>query len=344
LTALELALRTLLVQSTFQGYEASRQHVRAEHLEARWKRMNWPVSGEIAELFAEVFAAADDFSRAIEWYERAIEGGTGDVSLRAIEQASNLRVRRAWRLVESARDARAFASPRTRSSGRLRTALNDARRVIADETRALSKLSALNTTLERESLFGGAMKRLAMVEAEAGRRTAEARAFDAMKRHYRRAVDMGREQQASNLFYPAMNVLVADLARNAGTRQWKGLDQQVVDGARQSLRARNQADPDFWSLVGQTELRMYEVMASNTWSREAPALERGFADLFKRSQGSRHWRSVYDNADFVLSRYIRRASPKSRRAAVDLLAQLETYAGAAAPRKRAPASPRSRRA
>jgi hypothetical protein len=86
---------------------------------------------------------------------------------------------------------------------------------------------------------------------------------------------------------------------------------------------------------------MYEVIAANSWGREAATIERGFADLFKRSQGSRHWRSVYDTADFVLSRYVKRASPAARRAAEDLLAQLEKYAGAAEPRQR---RVRSRRA
>ncbi len=245
------------------------------------------MSGGIADLFAQAFAAAGDFSTAIQWYEMAIESNDSDVSFRAVEQLSNLRIRQAWRAVGALRNGGQQTSTRSRAAAdrKLRAALEMARTLVSKEMKRLSKLSAFTATAERESLFGGAMKRLAMIEAEARRPAAEARALKAMKRHYERALEISQRNDVPNLFYPAMNVIVGDLTLNARSGKKQPLDAKLVETARKSIVAKNHDDPDFWSFAAQTDLLLYEAVAKGTLRQQGATIERGYADLFKRSQG-----------------------------------------------------------
>lgn len=58
-----------------------------------------------------------------------------------------------------------------------------------------------------------------------------------------------------------MNRLAAELVLNAGRPGWKGLDAADVKVIRTSLADKVRDDPDFWSVISQTELRVYEAIA-----------------------------------------------------------------------------------
>jgi hypothetical protein len=189
----------------------------------------------------------------------------------------------------------------------------------------LEKLLALQSTIERESIYGSACKRLALVEAAARRPVEERRAIEAMKLHYRRAEVIARASLASDLFYPALNYLAADLALNAGRRGWKGLDSAIVEATRASLEAKNLADPDFWSVVGQTELELYIALADGKLARTQKSLARGYQDLYRRVTAPWLWSSVFDTTRFVLQKYAVRASVKENNAADTLLACLVMF-------------------
>src|SRR6185503_7312940 len=143
----------------------------------------------------------------------------------------------------------------------LRKSLVSARTEIKGGISMLEKLGELHATLERESLRGSAYKRLALIAAVAGQPAEERRAIEAAKRHYARATTIGLESQASNVFYPGLNYLAADLAVNAGRRGWKGVDRAIVEATKKSLDDKAAADPDFWSIVGQAELQLYGALA-----------------------------------------------------------------------------------
>jgi CHAT domain-containing protein len=345
--ALELALETLLVQSTFQGYDAAYQLGRVRSLEERWQKMRWVASSEIAELFARAYGAASDLPSAIRWYETAASTAEGHVSLHILEQLSNLRIRQALKAVDAARSeserlvaapaqtGRAQAAPGSRTvrqqradaSKRLRAALLSARSTIKGEMKLFEQLTAFQETAERESLRGSAMKRLAMLEAQAKNSKAARLAIEAMSRHYQRALEIARDRNADDLFYPASNMIAAELALNAGKAKWKGLSQDLFDVARTSARKKNETDPDFWSLVAEPELRLYEAIANGSLPKQIAAIERSFRDVFKRSQAGTQWSSVSDTAHFVLDPYIARAKPaaaKAARAVLALIAQLAT--------------------
>jgi hypothetical protein len=88
---------------------------------------------------------------------------------------------------------------------------------------------------------------------------------------------------------------------NAGRPGWKGLDSAIVEAARASLEAKNLVDPDFWSVVGQTELELYIAVAVGKLARAQKSLERGYQDLYRRVRAPWLWSSVFDTAQSVNS-------------------------------------------
>src|SRR5262249_33435129 len=192
---------------THQGYESSVQLERVGALEERWRKAKWTASDGVAELFARVYAAAGDLDAAIGWYDRAIDVADGDVSIRALEQRTNLQVRGAWNTV-----AAACASPTTAGRARKREkpardasskpALEAARATIRNGVDVLDGLmKKFRPTAERANLCGSAMKRLALVEAAAGRPREELQAIEGMKRHYKSGTELCESGGLRNLLH-----------------------------------------------------------------------------------------------------------------------------------------------
>jgi hypothetical protein len=92
-----------------------------------------------------------------------------------------------------------------------------------------------------------------------------------------------------------------------------------------------EATPDFWSVVGQIELDMYESLGERALAKNLENLTSQFNATHARVQSAAMWAAVYDNATFVLSRYGRRASETEARAAADLRELLARLAGQTAP-------------
>ena len=160
---------------------------------------------------------------------------------------------------------------RVQATTRLRSAIETARRVIKDEMKQLEQLTELQDTVERASLRGSAMKRLAMLERLLVAMRPRRRAIGEMAKHYTRSVEIARDRKADNLFYPALNLIVAEVALHAGTPKWKGLSKALFDEARVSAQTSNKSNPDFWSLVAVPELQLYEVVARSNLSRSEAA-------------------------------------------------------------------------
>jgi hypothetical protein len=180
--------------------------------------------------------------------------------------------------------------------------------------------------MERESIAGSACKRLAMVESEAGSDAAALAAVRRMKAHYARAEQMARATNAPDLYYPALNRIAAELVAEAGTRGWRGLDAASLAGVRQRLADKTRDDPDFWSVAGLTELRLYEALAARALAAAQGAIVQEYEELHRRVSGTNYWRSLYDTARFVLDPYAERAGAAEKKAAAALVALLEGYA------------------
>ena len=93
---------------------------------------------------------------------------------------------------------------------------------------------------------------------------------------------------------------------------------------REWMRA---AQPDFWSVVGQTELDLYESVAAGTLAASAKALTESFTRHHERVASPKMWASVYDNTTFVLAKYMGRATAKEVTAAKALVAAVAKLAG-----------------
>jgi len=194
----------------------------------------------------------------------------------------------------------------------------------------LDQLSVFQETVERESMRGSAMKRLAVLETGAGRKEAARRALAAMARHYSRALDLARERKADNAFYPAINLIAAELALRGGTKQWKGLPASLFDEACRDVEAKNQDSPDFWSLIAGPELQLYKAVAQGNLPSQATAIVRSLRDVHRRSQGGSEWASVVDTLRFALDPYLARAtSARTKKAIRNVIDQVATLAARA---------------
>ncbi|HKV76715.1 MAG TPA: CHAT domain-containing protein [Candidatus Sulfotelmatobacter sp.] len=348
--ALELVLETIRVElrmSTKWDVELH-QLGKIRDLENRFAS-KWGDIGSVAEYFGKAYAGARELESAIRWYQRAVAASDGTASMRAAEQLANVRARLAWETVtkaqkhrddmaaalkaastgSSAADRKARAAAKrslATAQAALQASMTSARQSVKDALTLLDKLVAIQSTIVRESIYGAACKRLALIEAVASRPTEEREAIEAMKFHYQRAALIAHDSQAADLFYPALNYFAADIVLNAGRPGWKGLDASIVEATHASLEAENFADPNFWSVVGKVELQLYRALAGCKLANESESIERDYQDLYRRVSAPWMWSSVYDTVHFVLQKYSARAPAKERKAAETLLASLAAFA------------------
>ena len=275
---LKLALERIVVETRFQGADPATQLNNLSRLEERFKGV-WGRSGDVAELFGEAFVEAGDVSHGLAWYESAVAAPDGRASMKAAEQLASVRGRLAWEVVDRARrhlqkmEKRRTDGDRT-SKGRaaarrarahaertLRSEIRRADRLIERALALLAKLQSVEETMERASLIGSCYKRRALVDAAAGRRQRMRTDLQQMKSRYRHAQAIGAKRDASDLYYPASNCLVADVALHAGSRGWRGLDRDLLAIVQRSLETKSESEADFWSVAGEIELRQYQALA-----------------------------------------------------------------------------------
>jgi hypothetical protein len=205
-------------------------------------------------------------------------------------------------------------------------AVTRADRLISQSLDLLTRLIAIDQTMERASLIGSVYKRRALVDGVAGRRARVQQALRQMRAAYQDAQKVGEQSGATDVYYPIANRLTADVALHAGTGKSRSLDREMARLLRKSLQARSAADPDFWSVVGETELDQYEALVARKLAPVRKQLSRAYDDLHKRVTATRMWASVYDTACLVLPNYASRATGKEKAAANELLAQLRSFA------------------
>ena len=134
---------------------------------------------------------------------------------------------------------------------------------------------------------------------------------------------------AQPFFYPAMNRIArsSSLVDTSKTprRRWT---EETIEAVRALMSS---VPPDFWSVVGQTELDMYMSIAAGWLARDVERLIEDFGKHHARVNNERMWGSVFDNAVFVLSRYRKRAGLTEAKAVDRLLSGLGKLAVRAAP-------------
>jgi hypothetical protein len=330
--ALKLALDTIAVEVRFKKRDPDVQRDGLRDLEERFGH-GLGKSGQGAEAFGVAWAELDNAAKAIEWYRSAVAAEDGTASIKAAEQLGNQQVRAAARTalqqVQRLTALRRNPPASAEDLASAKAVVDESRRTMLDAIKLLKTLVTIQPSMERKSLLGSAYKRLALVEAAAGRKSNEMVAIERMKAYYAEAEQLGRDGSVADIFYPALNHLMADLAVHAGTPGWPGLSPLSVETVRNSLAAKVRDDPDFWSVVGETELRLYEALSGGTLATERAQIERELTDLAGRVAATRLWGSVHDNARFLLPKYAARVSGDEQQAADGILSLLERLAGAA---------------
>jgi tetratricopeptide (TPR) repeat protein len=304
--SLIVVLGQIAVESEYQGKHVDVQAGRLRYLEATFGQ--YRDRGDVAEAFGNAWSKSGRFAEAIDWYERARQAQDGTASFAAIEQLANVRIRQVWNRIK---DERAPSSD----------AIDQARKDIHDAMTLLDTLEALAPTFERENIYGSGFKRLAMLEAAANRGEDEQKAVAQMLEHYGAAEKIARATDVRPFFYPAMNRIAAQLAL---ADDEKPLDKADITAVRQSMSS---VPPDFWSVVGQTELDVFVSIAAGTLSHDLGNLMEDFRKHHARVSNPRMWGSVIDNATFVCCRYRRHPDESERTAADRLLGELESLVG-----------------
>jgi tetratricopeptide (TPR) repeat protein len=274
----------------------------------------------VAEAFGTACAAAGDTDRAIEWYEKALTAEDGGTSIRVPEQLGDLRARRAWEQVEAVYGQG--------NKNVLDKALSAARASLVEALKILDDLVALKPTIERQSLCGSTYKRLAMVERLAGNSKAELSAIDKMALHYGEAEKLAHASHDANLFYPVLNRMAAQLIARHGKAGWPGFLAEDIAMVRQSLERKIQDDPDFWSVAGLLDLEMYRALAAGNLADCLDTIRAAYEDIHHRMTEEWMWKSVRDQAAFVLYHYPSRGQENPEgRAVAELLDLLDRFAG-----------------
>ena len=113
-----------------------------------------------------------------------------------------------------------------------------------------------------------------------------------------------------------------------GRADWRGFDAADLTAVRQSLQKKAATDPDFWSVVGLVELRIYEALANGSLAASVEGIVRDLTNVKARAHAPTLWGSLRDQAVFALLPLTtgRTLSKAERSAALRLVALLEEFA------------------
>jgi len=104
------------------------------------------------------------------------------------------------------------------------------------------------------------------------------------------------------------------------------LDAGEVAAVRQMLVTKAHDDPEFWCVVGLSELALYEAAASQQLHAQQAEITAGYEALHLRTRGSGNWGSAADQLDFVLYGIVQHGPKAEREAAEALIALVRGYA------------------
>ncbi len=240
-----------------------------ENSDAKWLKL-----GDVAAGFGRVYGEVLRFDEAVKWYTVAKNAEDGSAGLRALEQLGNMLSRHGENLArENPRDEAVRA---------------EALQKIEQGIGYLRQLEAISSTAERDALLGSAYKRLAKVERTvAGKRAALARAHGYYLNAERRA-------RAGNgeLHYAALNAMSIELRlRSLGDKKLGRFEATRIKEVRESLSKRNQGDANFWSVIGDLELDVYEAVDAGHLARVAGSTMATLLDVWNRASSLRQWDS-----------------------------------------------------
>jgi hypothetical protein len=259
----------------------------------------WGDIGVVAEAFGRAWSEARDLNKAIAWHRKAVGASDGSASIAALEQLGNVLVLAGWAGVQAVLDDTAETDQKRRRAA-LDQAITLARPYLQEALSLLERLNGIHETPERLSLWASAQKRLAMLEIATGNRPKAIAAVGRMKLLYFKAEQMGKQRGSKDWFYPALNILAAEVITHLNTPLGTVFVSENTQPVRRCIADKIHADPDFQSVVAQTQLDFYLALAARSVRKELPAILRQYNDLYIRAKAPRYWNSVRDQLDFIL--------------------------------------------
>lgn len=318
--SLLLAVEQIQTELRVSGADIDESSKRLRYLHRKFAQPEpgWERMGAVAEAFANAWRETGEMEEAVAWYARAVSANDGKATMYAAEQLANMEVRLALQRV---RDAAAKAG----DAAALQPALDAARAQLLKTLASLARLVSLHASSERFALCGSASKRLAMVERLAQRRDAEVAAVGDTVRQYRLAE--AAAQGDNKIYYAVINRCTAELVAHWAEER-PGSYAADWEGLVRASPENNKVEPDFWSRSALTEIWAYRCTVEGTLAQHLPAILNDFGALQARLPAVNNWRTVRDQADFVLGEYLRHAPPAECAAARQLLQRLEGWARA----------------
>jgi hypothetical protein len=117
------------------------------------------------------------------------------------------------------------------------------------------------------------------------------------------------------------------VAARLNKSKWAGFDPKAQTQLRQSLQRAHETRPDFFNTATSTELAFCEAVAAGKLAAEVGRLCKAFSELHDWVAEPGKWKSVADQARFVLDAHAP-AAPAEKKAAAQLQGLLNGFANA----------------
>lgn len=276
-------------------------------------RDHWLAKADVSEMLGIVYGELGLFNEAITCLDRALEGEVATLSVAAIEQRANFRVRDAAQRVARAESDVAAGSKRDLKQ--LRSEADEQVQAAIDD---LERLCAFASTAERQALLGGAYKRRALIAVA---EKARLKWLDACADHYekahRRCSDDGKP-----MAYPLIQWLNARaLAQITGADDKRfmpveqALAEQIDHECGQLLvmaRDQERLAPDFWNTAVPSDCVVLQALATLGFDTRADRIVEGYLDARRRGGSPRELHSVREHLEFIRAMLAAKAAQSGR--------------------------------
>jgi pimeloyl-ACP methyl ester carboxylesterase len=265
------------------------------------QREPWLARADVAMALGFAWGELGDYAEGVHWLERSMGADRGEVSVRAVEQHANFKVRHVgeqWRQLQT----RAGSA----DSKEVHDAIAAQRQVLVDgidqASAALDYLCQRAPTVERLNLLGSACKRLAMVHSDQADR---AKALANMARHYRRAFELRQRPDP----YAFNNWALARAINSPGKKPLTAAERKALreecERMMELLRELDLQQPNFWTSAGRSDLELVLLLADSKLSgKQAEGatgrIISGYREAFKRGASVREVASVREHLEFII--------------------------------------------
>jgi tetratricopeptide (TPR) repeat protein/pimeloyl-ACP methyl ester carboxylesterase len=280
--------------------DQQRNIVRLQYLDKTFKD-RWGCLGEVAQAFGKAYSAVQDRGEALRWFEAAINAADGGADMTTMELYA----------------------------GQLCLPLSpeaDLKKAI----RILRRMIHIAPSLKRYSIIGIAQRRLSKSYQDSRCQEAMLALAQAQK-YYEHAIESAMKEEAKYKYYPLRAKLACILRKALLQRQFRPdtLGEPEVLQLDDLIRKAVTEDPDFWSIVAQSEFKMMTALPLKELHKRQLPIQNALKDLQKRISAPRFWLYVYDDALFLLEPYqqLMRDVPQEQNAAAEILAVLRSFSG-----------------